>query len=124
MAKRTLPIAIKRAYDEPAQEDGTRILVDRLWPRGLSKEQAHIDLWLKEIAPSNDLRKWFGHDPEKFAEFRSRYKAELASGEAIDALGRLHEMARQGQVTLVYAAHDTEHNNAVVLRDLLLRTDQ
>jgi uncharacterized protein YeaO (DUF488 family) len=121
MAKRNLHIAIKRAYDEPAQDDGTRILVDRLWPRGLSKEQAHIDLWLKEIAPSDELRKWFAHDPEKFAEFRSRYKAELASGEAIDALGRLHEMARQGQVTLVYAAHDTEHNNAVVLRDLLVK---
>ena len=120
MAKRTLHIAIKRAYDEPTPEDGTRILVDRLWPRGLSKEQAHIDVWLKEIAPSNELRKWFGHDPEKFAEFRSRYKAELASGEAIDALGRLHELARQGPVTLLYAAHDTEHNNAVVLRDLFL----
>ncbi|MHB8600801.1 MAG: DUF488 domain-containing protein [Ktedonobacteraceae bacterium] len=120
MAKRTLHIAIKRAYDEPAQDDGTRILVDRLWPRGLSKEQAHIDVWLKEIAPSDELRKWFGHEPEKFAEFRSRYKAELASGEAIDAIGRLYELARQGQVTLVYAAHDTEHNNAVVLRDLFL----
>ena len=120
MAKRTLHIAIKRAYDEPAQQDGTRILVDRLWPRGLSKERAHIDLWLKEIAPSDELRKWFAHDPEKFAEFRSRYKAELVSGEGIDALGRLYELARQGPVTLVFAAHDTEHNNAVVLRDLFL----
>lgn len=120
MSRHSLHIAIKRAYDEPTQEDGTRILVDRLWPRGLSKEQAHIDVWLKEIAPSDDLRKWFAHDPEKFAEFRSRYGAELASGEAIDAMGRLCELARQGQVTLVYAAHDTEHNNAVVLRDLFL----
>lgn len=120
MAKRTLHIAIKRAYDEPTQEDGTRILVDRLWPRGLSKEQAHIDAWLKEIAPSDELRKWFAHDPEKFAEFRSRYKAELVSGEGIDALGRLYELARQGPITLLYAAHDTEHNNAVVLRDLVL----
>jgi len=120
MAKRTLHIAIKRAYDEPAQDDGTRILVDRLWPRGLSKERAHIDLWLKEIAPSDELRKWFAHDPEKFAEFRSRYKAELVSGEGIDALGRLYELARQGPITLLYAAHDTEHNNAVVLRDLFL----
>ena len=120
MAKRTLHIAIKRAYDEPTQEDGTRILVDRLWPRGLSKEQAHIDVWLKEIAPSDELRKWFAHDPEKFAEFRSRYKAELVSGEGIDALGRLYELARQGPITLLYAAHDTEHNNAVVLRDLFL----
>ncbi|HVB22398.1 MAG TPA: DUF488 domain-containing protein [Ktedonobacteraceae bacterium] len=120
MAKRTLHIAIKRAYDEPAQEDGTRILVDRLWPRGLSKERALIDVWLKEIAPSDELRKWFAHDPEKFTEFRSRYKAELAAGEGIDALGRLYELARQGPITLLYAAHDTEHNNAVVLRDLFL----
>src|SRR5579863_3335445 len=119
MTRRTLHIAIKRAYDEAAKDDGKRILVDRLWPRGLSKEKAQVDLWLKEIAPSNDLRKWFAHDPEKFAEFRRRYKAELASGEAIDALGRLHELARQGPVTLLFAAHDTEHNNAVVLRDIL-----
>ncbi|MEO8972195.1 MAG: DUF488 domain-containing protein [Ktedonobacteraceae bacterium] len=120
MAKRKLHIAIKRVYDEAAKDDGTRILVDRLWPRGLSKERAHIDVWLKDLAPSNELRKWFGHDPEKFTEFRSRYKAELASGEAIDALGRLYELAMQGPVTLVYAAHDTEHNNAVVLHDLFL----
>ena len=121
MSKRTLHIAIKRAYDEAAKDDGTRILVDQLWPRGLSKERAHIDVWLKELAPSNELRKWFGHDPEKFTEFRSRYKAELASGEGIDGLGRLRELASQGPVTLVYAAHDTEHNNAVVLRDLLVK---
>ncbi len=120
MAKHHLHIAIKRAYDEPTQEDGTRILVDRLWPRGLSKERAHIDLWLKEIAPSNDLRKWFAHDPEKFAEFRNRYKDVLSSGEAKEAMEQLRELARQGQVTLIYAAHDTEHNNAVVLRDLFL----
>jgi len=120
MTRRTLHIAIKRAYDEAAKDDGKRILVDRLWPRGLSKEKAQVDLWLKEIAPSNELRKWFAHDPEKFAEFRRRYKAELASGEAIDALGRLHELARQGPVTLLFAAHDVEHNNAVVLRDLFL----
>ncbi len=120
MTKRMLHIAIKRAYDEPAKDDGKRILVDRLWPRGLSKEKAQVDLWLKEIAPSNDLRKWFAHDPQKFAEFRRRYKAELASGEAIDALGQLYELARQGPVTLIFAAHDMEHNNAVVLRDLFL----
>jgi uncharacterized protein YeaO (DUF488 family) len=120
MTKRTLHIAIKRAYDEPAKDDGKRILVDRLWPRGLSKERAQIDVWLKEIAPSNELRRWFAHDPEKFTEFRRRYKAELASGEAIDALGQLYELVGQGPVTLLYAAHDTEHNNAVVLRDMFL----
>ena len=120
MTRHTLHIAIKRVYDEPAKDDGKRILVDRLWPRGLSKEKAQVDVWLKEVAPSNDLRKWFAHDPEKFAEFRRRYKDELASGEAIDALGQLHELARQGPVTLLFAAHDTEHNNAVVLRDILL----
>ena len=119
MTNHSLQIAIKRAYDEPTKDDGKRILVDRLWPRGLSKERAQVDLWLKDVAPSNELRKWFAHDPEKFAEFRRRYKAELASGEAIDALGQLRELARQGPVTLLFAAHDTEHNNAVVLRDIL-----
>lgn len=112
-------IAIKRAYDEPEPKDGARILVDQLWPRGLSKEQAHIDIWLKELAPSNELRKWFGHEPEKFAEFRRRYEAELHSAEAQTALKQLEDRAKQGPVTLVFAAHDVEHNNAVVLRDQL-----
>ena len=120
MTKRNLKIALKRVYDEPEPGDGTRVLVDRLWPRGLSKERAHIDLWLKEIAPSNELRKWFGHDPEKFAEFRHRYIAELASETGQEAVAKLRDMARRELVTLLFAAHDTEHNNAVVLRDLLL----
>lgn len=120
MTKRNLKIALKRVYDEPEPGDGTRVLVDRLWPRGLSKERAHIDLWLKEIAPSNELRKWFGHDPEKFAEFRHRYVAELASETGQEAVAKLRDMARRELVTLLFAAHDTEHNNAVVLRDLLL----
>ena len=120
MTKQKLQIALKRVYDEPAPSDGTRVLVDRLWPRGLSKERAHIDLWLKEVAPSNDLRKWFGHDPEKFAEFRRRYEAELASESGQEALAKLRDMAKHAQITLVFAAHDVEHNNAVVLRDLLL----
>ena len=121
MAKRGFTVAIKRVYDQPEPGDGTRVLVDRLWPRGLSKERAKVDAWLKEVAPSNDLRKWFGHDPEKFAEFRRRYEAELESEPGQEALARLHDLARQGPVTLVFAAHDSEHNDAVVLRDVLVR---
>ena len=120
MTKRNLKIALKRVYVEPEPGDGTRVLVDRLWPRGLSKERAHIDLWLKEIAPSNELRKWFGHDPEKFAEFRRRYVAELASETGQEAVAKLRDMARRELFKLLFAAHDTEHNNAVVLRELLL----
>ena len=113
-------VALKRVYDEPEPGDGTRVLVERLWPRGLSKERAHVDLWLKEVAPSRELRTWFGHDPEKFAEFRRRYEIELASETGQAALAKLRELAKQGSVTLVFAAHDTEHTNAIVLRDLLL----
>ena len=121
MEKQGSMITLKRVYDEPEPGDGTRVLVDRLWPRGLSKERAHVDLWLKEIAPSSQLRTWFGHDPEKFAEFRSPYEAELASETGQVALTKLRDLAKQKPVTLVFAAHDTEHANAVVLRDLLLR---
>ena len=119
MAKQKLQIALKRVYDEPEPSDGTRVLVDRLWPRGLSKERARVDVWLKEVAPSNELRKWFAHDPEKFAEFRRRYEASLASESGQEALAKLRDMGRQGPVTLVFGAHDVEHNNAVVLRELL-----
>lgn len=119
MTKQGMTLSLKRVYDEPASSDGTRVLVDRLWPRGLSKERAHVDIWLKEIAPSNELRKWFSHDPEKFAEFRRRYEAELKSETGQEALERLRNLAKQGPVTLVFAAHDTEHSNAAVLRDLL-----
>ena len=119
MSKQTQHILLKRAYDEPSEEDGKRVLVDRLWPRGLSKERAQLDLWLKEVAPSNELRKWFAHDPEKFAGFRQRYEAELSSGASHEALEQLRNLVKQGPVTLVYAAHDTEYNNAVVLRDIL-----
>lgn len=114
-----MKIALKRAYDEPEPADGMRVLVDRLWPRGLSKERAHIDLWLKEIAPSNELRKWYRHDPQKFDEFRHRYEAELASGANAEALIKLRELVKQGPVTLVFSAHDGEHSNAAVLRELL-----
>lgn len=117
MTKQALHIAIKRAYEPPEQADGKRVLVDRLWPRGLSKERARIDLWLKDLAPSNELRKWYGHDPEKFEEFRRRYEAELSNAQ--EALQQLREMARHEQVTLVFAAHDAKHSNAAVLLDVL-----
>jgi uncharacterized protein YeaO (DUF488 family) len=119
MTEQQTAVALKRVYDEPAASDGTRVLVERLWPRGISKERAQIDLWLKEVAPSPELRTWFGHDPEKWTEFRRRYEAELASGEAHKALGTLRKMARQGPLTLIFAARDSQHTNAVVLRELL-----
>ncbi|MEO8955911.1 MAG: DUF488 domain-containing protein [Ktedonobacteraceae bacterium] len=121
MPKQLLHIMLKRVYDEVAEDDGKRVLVDRLWPRGLSKERARVDLWLKEVAPSSELRKWFGHEPEKFAEFRRRYEAELDTGNAQTKLAELRDMAKREHITLVFAAHDAEHNNAVVLRDLLLQ---
>jgi uncharacterized protein YeaO (DUF488 family) len=113
-------IRLKRAYEKPTLTDGTRLLVDRLWPRGIKKEAAAIDHWFKEIAPSTKLRKWFGHDPERWNEFRRRYRAELR--EHNDFLAEIRTLAERGPVTLVYAAHDEEHNDAVVLRDLLLHS--
>lgn len=109
-------VRTKRAYDDPAPEDGTRVLVDRLWPRGVSKEEARLDDWLREVAPSDDLREWFDHDPERWPAFRRRYRAELDGNEAVETL---LSHAREGTLTLVYAASDREHNNAVVLRDYL-----
>jgi uncharacterized protein YeaO (DUF488 family) len=120
MTKQEVSVALKRAYDEPAASDGTRVLVERLWPRGLSKERAHIDFWLKDVAPSTELRQWFHHDPQKFPEFRRRYQAELQAEAAQEALTKLRDIAKQGQLTLVFAAHDAAYSNAVVLRDLLL----
>ena len=108
---------IKRAYAPAEESDGYRILVDRLWPRGISKEKAQIDLWLKSVAPSNELRKWFGHDPEKFPEFAQRYRAELAGSGALDELRAV--LREHPDATLLFAAHDEEHNNAVVLKELL-----
>ncbi len=110
-------IRIKRAYEQPDAEDGERILVDRLWPRGLTKEKAKIDLWLKDVAPSTELRKWFAHDPARWAEFQSRYKAELKRNN--EPLSLLRQEAAKGNVTLIYAAKDQEHNEAVVLQRLL-----
>ncbi len=110
-------VKIKRIYDPPASEDGRRVLVDRLWPRGVAREEARIDEWLKEIAPSDDLRKWFGHDPTRWEEFRNRYRHELEGHD--DILARLRAEAKKGRVTLLFAAKDEEHNNAVVLKGLL-----
>ncbi|HEX7338381.1 MAG TPA: DUF488 domain-containing protein [Rhodanobacteraceae bacterium] len=112
-----MTIAIKRAYEEPAPTDGQRVLVDRLWPRGVSKDKAALDEWLKDIAPSNELRKWFGHEPAKFAEFKKRFIAELDANEA--GWKPLLERARKGPLTLVYSAHDEAHNNAVVIKAYL-----
>ncbi|MEO6970595.1 MAG: DUF488 domain-containing protein [Chthoniobacterales bacterium] len=114
-----MTIRLKRAYEKPERTDGTRILVDRLWPRGLTKEKAAIDLWLKELAPSTELRKWFGHDPAKWRSFRSRYRTELK--EQSDQLILIKSKAKRGVVTLIYGARDQEHNEAVVLRELLAK---
>ena len=110
---------IKRVYEKPEKEDGFRILVDRLWPRGLTKEKAGIDLWLKEIAPSTELRKWFGHDPEKWEEFKKRYLLELKENE--EPMDRLRKQMKKENVTLVYAARDETHNEAIVLLSELKR---
>jgi uncharacterized protein YeaO (DUF488 family) len=114
---KTMTIQLKRAYEKPARADGTRILVDRLWPRGLTKERAAIDLWLKELAPSTELRKWFAHDPKKWRGFRSRYRTELK--EHGDQLDLIKSKAKEGPVTLIYGARDQEHNEAVVLKQCL-----
>lgn len=112
-----MTVEVKRAYEPPAAGDGYRVLVDRLWPRGLSKEAARIDAWLKELAPSAELRTWFGHDVERWEEFQERYWQELEEQQA--ALEELVRRANDGRVTLIYAARDAEHNNAVALRNYL-----
>ncbi|TPN74974.1 DUF488 domain-containing protein [Mesorhizobium sp. CU2] len=110
-------IAVKRIYEPPAKADGQRVLVDRIWPRGVRKENATLTLWLREIAPSDGLRKWFGHEPERWAEFRKRYRAELdGNGEAV---AQLRALLGNGKVTLLYSAHDEAHNNAVALAEYL-----
>ncbi|MER9419630.1 DUF488 domain-containing protein [Mesorhizobium sp. M0306] len=112
-------IEIKRIYEPPAPADGQRVLVDRIWPRGVGGKDAALTVWLKDIAPSNALRKWFGHDPARWAEFQRRYRAELDSnGEAV---GQLRALLGKGRVTLIYGAHDETHNNAVALAEYLLR---
>jgi uncharacterized protein YeaO (DUF488 family) len=111
-------VKLKRAYDPPAAADGIRILIDRLWPRGISKKKAALDQWMKEIAPSTKLRKWFGHDPARWDEFCRRYAAEVHENAAL--LDQLRSLARHDPITLVYSAHDELHNDAIVLRNLLL----
>lgn len=113
-----MSILLKRAYDAPSRSDGKRILVDRLWPRGVTKADAEIDLWLKDVAPSTALRKWFGHDPKKWVEFKKRYRSELKGSPAV---AELKALTRKGKVTLVYSAKDELHNQAVALKELLNR---
>jgi Uncharacterized conserved protein len=112
-------IQTKRVYEQPADNDGSRILVDRLWPRGLTKEKAKVDLWLKEIAPSTELRQWFGHEPKKWKGFRGRYETELRHNSEL--IEMLKTKAKQGTITLLYGARDEKHNEALVLKQFLER---
>lgn len=114
-----MKLKIKRVYEKPGKEDGMRILVDRLWPRGLTKEKASVDVWLKEVAPSTELRKWFGHDPERWKEFQKKYHQELRKNKEQVAL--LNKYISNGIVTLVYGAKDEAHNDALVLKEWLSR---
>lgn len=114
-----MKLSIKRIYDPPEPSDGFRVLVDRLWPRGVSKEHAQIDLWIKDIAPSDDLRKWFNHDPEKWPEFKKRYRAELDAHH--EAVSHLRSQIMKTGTTLLFAAKDAAHNNAVVLAEYLAK---
>ncbi len=113
----TLDIGAKRIYEAPVPDDGYRVLIDHIWPRGISKDRAKLDEWAKELAPSGELRKWFNHDPERFEEFRARYRKELLTQR--ERLEKLRRLARDGRVTILYAARDEEHSNAAVLVELL-----
>lgn len=115
-------IKLKRAYELPSPDDGTRVLVDRLWPRGLSKEKAALDQWMKDIAPSTELRKWFGHDPARWKEFRKKYTEEINQNP--DLFEQLRSLAHKGTLTLIYSAHDEIHNDAVVLQELLIKSNK
>jgi uncharacterized protein YeaO (DUF488 family) len=110
-------VRLKRVYDAPSRSDGERVLIDRLWPRGFTHEDAHVDEWARELGPSTELRRWFGHDPSRFDKFRRRYRLELETQET--KLAELRRRARRGTLTLVYSARDTEHNDAVVLAEVL-----
>ncbi len=122
MSRRKATIRLKRAYESPAADDGSRILVERLWPRGVTKEKAAIDLWVKDLAPSAELRKWYAHDQSRWTEFRERYLAELE--QKGDAIRDLQRRLEQGPVTFVYAASDEEHNSAILLKEYLERSRQ
>ena len=115
----TLQIKIKRVYDPPAAEDGQRVLIDRLWPRGVKREEARLDAWLRDVAPSDALRRWFGHDPARWDEFQARYRRELEDEAHQRALAQLRERAKHGTLTLLFATKDTEHNSALVIRQAL-----
>lgn len=112
-------IQIRRIYDDPEKDEGARVLVDRVWPRGISKDQAGLDHWFKELAPSTELRKWFGHDPKLWAAFKQKYRKELEDEDRREQLEELAELAASGPVTLLFGAKDTAHNQAVVLREVL-----
>jgi uncharacterized protein YeaO (DUF488 family) len=114
-----MDVRLKRAYEPPAASDGYRVLIDRLWPRGVKRDDARLDEWARELAPTGELREWFGHEPERFAEFRRRYTDELGAQEA--KLRELRRRAREGTLTLVFGARDVEHNDAVVLAEILRR---
>ena len=113
-------IKLKRVYETPSKGDGLRILVERLWPRGITKERASVDLWLKEVAPGIELRKWFGHDPAKWEQFCKRYRVELEQRK--DAVNLLKQKSKEGTITLVYAARDEKHNSAGALKEILEQT--
>ncbi len=113
-------LTVKRVYDRTDPSDGKRILVDRLWPRGLTREQAAIDEWMKDLAPSDELRRWFGHETDKWPEFKRRYIGELLSPDKMKLVEKVRRMSKEGDVTAVYAAKDTEHNNAKVLEEVIL----
>jgi uncharacterized protein YeaO (DUF488 family) len=112
-------VRLKRAYEPVEREDGRRVLVERLWPRGLRKEQAHLDDWLKDVAPSDSLRRWFRHEPDRWSEFEHRYARELESDAARAAIDNLVQRAASETVTLIYSAHDEEHNNAILLKRMI-----
>ena len=117
-------VRLRRVYEAPEPSDGQRVLVDRLWPRGLSKNKAALDEWLKTVAPSDELRRWYGHQPDKFPAFRQRYEQELRSPERSAALDHLRQLARGGTVTLLTATRDIEHSQATVLAEMLRGTDE
>ncbi len=114
-------VRLQRAYDDPQPDDGHRVLVDRVWPRGRTKAELRLDAWARDLGPSSDLRKWFGHDPARWTEFRSRYRSELTEPERARALEALATIARSGRITIVYGARDREHNQAQVIADEIAR---